>query len=81
MTAREEQSGAGDVRPLYMTVEQFAAHRQVGRTTVFHWLSLGLPSAKQGRTRRIRCEVADKWLDEGHANRPAAKPRSLPRSA
>jgi excisionase family DNA binding protein len=53
---------------VYLTIEQYAEHRQVGRTTVFQWIALGLPSVKQGRTRRIRCDVADAWLDAGNAN-------------
>lgn len=68
MTAREEQSGAVDVRPLYVTVEQYADHRQVCRTTVFHWMTLGMPSVKQGGTRRIVRHEADAWLDCGNAN-------------
>ena len=68
MTAREETRGTGDVCPLYMTIEQFAEHRQIGRTTVFHWISLGMPSVKQGRTRRIRRDEANAWLDDGNAN-------------
>ncbi len=73
MTAREETRGTGDVCPLYMTIEQFAEHRQVGRTTVFRWIGLGMPSVKQGRTRRVRRDDADAWLDDGNANfKPAA---------
>ena len=57
-------------RPIfvYMTVRQYAKHRQVSRTTVFNWISVGLPSIKQGRLRRIRVEVADAWLDAGNAS-------------
>ena len=68
MSASDESRGGAEVCPIYMTVDQFAHHRQVGRTTVFHWINLGLPSVKQGRTRRIRFDLADKWLDEGNAN-------------
>jgi hypothetical protein len=68
MTAREEQGVAGDARPQYMTVEQYAEHRQVCRTTAFHWIALGMPSVKQGGTRRVRREDADAWLDDGNAN-------------
>jgi excisionase family DNA binding protein len=68
MTARTDIHVNEDPRLLYMTVEQFAEHRQVGRTTVFGWIALGLPSVKQGRTRRIRFDAADVWLDHGNAN-------------
>ncbi len=81
MTALEGAVADGDMHPLYMTVEQFAAHRQVGRTTVFYWLSLGLPSVKQGRTRRIRRDAADPWLDAGNANTADRKNGAARRSA
>jgi excisionase family DNA binding protein len=68
MIARDEARGTGDVCPLYMTIDQFAEHRQVSRTTIFHWISLGMPSVKQGRTRRIHRDDANTWLDEGNAN-------------
>jgi excisionase family DNA binding protein len=64
---------------IYMTIEQYADHRQVSRCTVFRWIALGLPSVKQGRTRRIRCDVADDWLDEGNAN--FARSRRISRKA
>ena len=68
MNVRDEAGVPGNVCPLYMTVEQFAEHRQVCRTTVFHWIGLGMPSVKQGRTRRIQRDDANAWLDEGNAN-------------
>ncbi|MEI9941998.1 MAG: helix-turn-helix domain-containing protein [Pseudomonadota bacterium] len=52
----------------YMTVLQYGEHRQVSRTTIYGWIKAGLPTIKQGRTRRIRVEVADAWLDAGNAS-------------
>ena len=49
----------------YVTLEQYARHRGVGRTTVFTWIRSGLPSVKQGGTRRIRVRDADAFLDAG----------------
>jgi excisionase family DNA binding protein len=72
-------TAAARITYIYMTVRQYAEHRQVSRTTVFNWINLGLPSVKQGRLRRIRVEVADAWLDQGsaslahHVARPAQK--------
>src|SRR5258706_1652255 len=38
----------------YATPEEYARRRSVGRSTVFSWIRAGLPSTKQGATRRIR---------------------------
>jgi excisionase family DNA binding protein len=52
----------------YATVDEYAGHRKVSRGTVYAWINKGLPSVKQGRTRRIRIVDADRWLDAGNAN-------------
>lgn len=49
----------------YMTASEFAVHRKVGRTTVFSWIAEGLPSIKQGGSRRIKWREADAFLDAG----------------
>jgi hypothetical protein len=35
-----------------------------------------MPSIKQGRTRRVRVEVADQWLDGGNASLAHHVPKS-----
>jgi excisionase family DNA binding protein len=56
-----------DSQLTYLTPEQFGEHRQVSRGTVYSWIARGLPSVKQGRTRRIKKIDGDAWLDAGCA--------------
>jgi excisionase family DNA binding protein len=54
---------------VYATIDEYAKHRGVkSRTTVYAWINRGLPSIKQGRTRRIKVTDADRWIDAGNAN-------------
>ena len=62
---------------LYLTVTEYAGHRKVSKRTVYTWISLGLPSVKQGRTRRIRWEEADRFIDGGGLN-PQKAPEPPP---
>ena len=62
----------------YATVDQYAERRGVGRTTVFSWIRAGLPSVKQGATRRIPWREADAFLDSGRLSK--AKPRGTKRT-
>ncbi len=58
---------------IYMTVPQYAEHRQCCEATVWAWVKRGLPSVKQGKGRRILRAEADAWIDGGSL--PAAKAR------
>jgi excisionase family DNA binding protein len=58
---------------LYLTVPEYAAHRKVSKRTVYTWIKAhNLPSVKQGRTRRILWETADRFIDGGGLNPPKA---------
>jgi hypothetical protein len=59
----------------YVTASEYAAHRRVSRTTVFGWIRRGLPSSKQGGTRRISWREADQFLDGGALSEARHKPR------
>ena len=69
----------------YMTAAEYAAHRRVSRTTVFGWIRRGLPSSKQGGTRRISWREADTFLDSGALSsaqhKPARRTKKMERSA
>ena len=60
----------------YLTPTQYAERRGVSRTTVFDWIRTGLPSVKQGGSRRIRWKDADAFLDAGRLSK--AKRRRAP---
>ena len=57
----------------YLTPSEYAARRGVSRTTIFGWMRAGLPSIKQGGSRRVRWRDADAFLDAGRLSK--AKPR------
>ena len=62
----------------YLTPTEYAARRGVSRTTIFAWMRAGLPSVKQGASRRIRWREADAFLDAGRlskAKHRAARPK------
>ncbi|CAN5618911.1 hypothetical protein BH10ACT1_BH10ACT1_19900 [soil metagenome] len=46
-----------------VTVPELAAHWGVSRAHVYNLISVGLPTKKIGRARRIRIAEADAWLD------------------
>lgn len=55
--------------PTYMTVVQYAAHRQVSERTVWYWLAenVNFPVIRQSkRIVRIKVDVADAWIDAGN---------------
>jgi predicted DNA-binding transcriptional regulator AlpA len=60
----------------YLTPMEYADRRGVSRTTVFGWMRAGLPSVKQGGSRRIRWRDADAFLDAGRLSK--AKRRRTP---
>ena len=53
----------------YLTPMAYAERRGVSRTTVFGWMRGGLPSVKQGGSRRIRWREADAFLDAGRLSK------------
>ena len=65
----------------YLTPMQYAARRGVSRTTVFGWMRAGLPSVKQGGSRRIRWRDADSFLDAGQLSKAKHRPTKPKRGA
>ena len=61
----------------YLTPIEYAARRGVSRTTVFGWIRAGLPSIKQGGSRRVRWREADAFLDAGQLSK--ARHRTKPK--
>ena len=60
----------------YLTPTQYAERRGVSRTTVFDWIRTGLPSVKQGGSRRIRWREADAFLDAGRLSKAKHRRRT-----
>ena len=60
----------------YLTPAQYAERRGVSRTTVFDWIRTGLPSVKQGGSRRIRWQDADAFLDAGRLSKAKHRRRT-----
>ena len=60
----------------YLTPTQYADRRGVSRTTVFGWMRAGLPSVKQGGSRRIRWRDADAFLDAGRLSKAKHRRRT-----
>ena len=60
----------------YLTPTQYAERRGVSRTTVFGWMRAGLPSVKQGGSRRIRWRDADAFLDAGRLSKAKHRRRT-----
>ena len=60
----------------YLTPTQYAERRGVSRTTVFEWMRTGLPSVKQGGSRRIRWRDADAFLDAGRLSKAKHRRRT-----
>lgn len=61
---------------LYATIDEYAERLKVSRGTVFSWVRGGLPSFRIGRTRRIVIEKADRWLENGGADRSRTSTRT-----
>jgi excisionase family DNA binding protein len=47
----------------FMTIEDFAKHLAVSQKTVHRLIRNGLPSLLIGRSRRIKKEEAEKWIE------------------
>ena len=54
--------------PLYMTIEEYAEHIKMGRSTVFALIKRGLPNVKILSTRRVLWQEADEWLAAGNGD-------------
>lgn len=67
-----EQSGAAPA-PIYMSIEEYAAHASVSRQTVTRWLASGLPCVRRGRVVRIKVAEADAWTPADAIARSAAR--------
>jgi hypothetical protein len=56
----------GQQARLYMKLKEYADYRRVGRTTLYEWRKLGLPTnGAEGKGLRIKVPEADAWLDAG----------------
>lgn len=59
----------------YLTVEQYAQHRNVSVRTIFNWMKDGaIPVSRKGRVTRINAAVADSFLDGSGNKKRAVRP-------
>jgi excisionase family DNA binding protein len=47
---------------IYLTVEDVMKKYQIAQSTVYKWMSEGMPKVKMGRLTRFEAEAIDEWI-------------------
>lgn len=68
----EQPSAQADVAPpaddpRWMKLCDYARSRSIGRRTLDHYISQGLPTKGRGKSRRVIVAAADEWLEKRDA--------------
>lgn len=53
----------------WMTIKEYAKHRNVSKSTIYAWMRAGMPVFKNGGLTRIKAQEADTWLAAGGLQR------------